>query len=630
MKFTVKDKISDFIIIPLNAHEAVLHAAEELQLFIEKASKTFLNIVTDDCLPIKEQKIISIGNTVLFEKSEIIIDKQKLNTDGYIIKITDNVIYINGYCNNGIIFGVYGFLEKFFGIRFIANDCTYIPDVKEINFVNQEICVAPEFPLRCYLSGKLHRQTADEDYLMRLGYNHTFIIKEKKYGENAPLYGRRGGTHNMHLYVPREIYGDTHPEFYYFLKEHNVWTIDLFNGVTDDGKLDESKDVSVVKIVIQELKKDIIAHPEIDYFDFEHEDGGCFQYPEGSKEQNQINKYGRSGILIRFCNILAKELQKWADKELNGRKIYIYTNAYAFTHKAPVKYIDGKAAPIDDTVIAEDNLVIRLALGSNCAFDYFSEKQNVELKNDFAEWKTIAKRFMFWGYDTDFVSYLWYYPTLRHASNNIKGLKKLGIIYAMFQSSYNSSEDWQSDLKAYIYSKLMWNINANVEELFNEYISHYYGLAATYVKEMITLMENYFDFLKDIFPGLNITTTGNYRYTDLYNKKMLDKAIELIDDAEEIIKNNYQKSEAEIYLKRLASVKSTPLHMRLVKMVENTYRAVNKAGIIMFNELQEIPENKDQTFFNVYEHTKKRVVIPQEVIDKVNNFELKDLNCKLF
>ena len=80
----------------------------------------------------------------------------------------------------------------------------------------------------------------------------------------------------MHLYCPPEIYGKDHPEFYFAHGEDAKidredafgwygsphFTVCLNNGITEDGKLDQSMDVSVAKVVIEELKKDIIAHPD--------------------------------------------------------------------------------------------------------------------------------------------------------------------------------------------------------------------------------------------------------------------------------------------------------------------------------------------------------------------------------
>ena len=83
------------------------------------------------------------------------------------------------------------------------------------------------------------------------------------------MYGR-GVNHNFHLYVPFEKYGNTHPEFYRFLyiNGETVPTIDLTNGIADDGSLDESMPVSVAKIVVEELIKTADEHPDAEVLTF--------------------------------------------------------------------------------------------------------------------------------------------------------------------------------------------------------------------------------------------------------------------------------------------------------------------------------------------------------------------------
>ena len=64
-------------------------------------------------------------------------------------------------------------------------------------------------------------------------------------------------------------------------------------------------DVSVAKIVIEEMKKDIIANPHADFFIFEQED-----VIDPITDKDLIEKYTASGVMIRFCNVIASELQK--------------------------------------------------------------------------------------------------------------------------------------------------------------------------------------------------------------------------------------------------------------------------------------------------------------------------------
>lgn len=488
----------------------------------------------------------------------------------------------------------------------------------------------PDFAMRSYLNGKMlegRGESYDIYHLKHKMCNEHRHLPEHLGGE-CPMYGR-GGTHNMCKFVPMETYFETHPEFYAVCARYT--TIDLLNGITEDGKLDESMDVSVIKIVIEEMKKDILAYPDAVYFQFEQEDSATYKtYEEGSCEAKILEKYGRSGILIRFCNVLATELQKWADKELNGRKIYIVTFAYSYARKPPVVERDGQFVPIDDTVVAVDNLVIRMAFFANSAYHYFDEQQ-VEIKGLIEGWRLIAKRFFFWAYDTDYTTFLWYYPTLRHIKKNVEGFKDLGVEYLMMQSSSAGVLEWQGELKCYLYGRLMWDNTLNVNELYDEYLENYFGPAASAVKRSMAIMENYSTFVKGVYDNYIVDTfKWTYRHADLQNEALIDRVLAILEEGEAAIQA-LPTAEAELYSNRLANVKVTFYHMKLNVVHHQLYKNIDKCGVRQFSEMEELPPLKKQCFYNVeMEHNVVvPVVIPNDVQEKIKNLDVMSISDEI-
>jgi hypothetical protein len=109
--------------------------------------------------------------------------------------------------------------------------------------------------------------------------NHEFVDIPDYLGGNCGWCQTLGMCHNTLKYVPVEKYfycdkndKNYHPEFYNVI---NGKPRDLCftNGITDDGKLDESMEISVVKCIIEEMKKDILENPDKKYFCIEQEDG---------------------------------------------------------------------------------------------------------------------------------------------------------------------------------------------------------------------------------------------------------------------------------------------------------------------------------------------------------------------
>ena len=279
--------------------ETAEFAAKELVKYLEMATGSAVALAPAAGIHGKNVFYMGISKD---EESEKELKNTDLNGDGFVLDITEDSVFLNAKVNRGLIFGVYRFLERFLGVRFFNTDCEKVPSVSTLNLPETQIIEKPAFAMRSYLNGKMLDNTVkDYDiYHLKLKMCNEHRHLPENLGGECPMYGR-GGTHNMARFVPQEKYFESHPEFYAVCARYT--TIDLLNGITDDGKIDESMDVSVIKIVIEEMKKDIIANPNAVFFQFEQEDSDtCKRYEEGSHEAEILAKYGRSGILVRFCN----------------------------------------------------------------------------------------------------------------------------------------------------------------------------------------------------------------------------------------------------------------------------------------------------------------------------------------
>lgn len=607
------------ILIPSEADRAVLHAAHELQHFIEKSTGSRLQIWRDtflhrlsketDWSPIPSRawrgewsdrlypsKFISLGRTKLFEAQNFGNDYACLNGDGFYLQTRGEHLFVSARCDRGILYGVYEILERFLGVRFLTERETYVPCRKEMIVQDCDEKCVPAFAMRVYLVGGVHQDWVEPDFYVRSRTNDSFTQMDEAHGGRAPMWGRNV-DHNFHFYVPMETYFRSHPEFYYIDKTYGP-TIDLLNGITEDGKLDESMEVSVLKIVIEEMKKDIAANPDIDYFMFEQEDGPFFYPYTDPKKVETEKKYGRTGILIRFCNVLATELQKWCDAELGGRKINIVTFAYSYTSDAPVREENGKFVPIDETVIAKDNVVIRMALMSNAYYSYFDERQEDYIQNALAQWGACAKHFMFWAYDNNFTRYLYYFPSFHTMQDNVRGFRDLGISYLCMQGPHNTCVSWQGNMRAYVYRNLMWNPDRDADALLREYLDLYYKMAAPYVRQMMELFDTWYKNVSQT-RKLDVRMVVGNHYLPEYNSiEVIDAAEKVIEQAEEMVSaSELSVDEKADLMKKLLRVKVTPEFMRyndyLSYYPDRTEEDREKCGKIFFENCKKA----DMDFF---------------------------------
>lgn len=172
----------------------------------------------------------------------------------------------------------------------------------------------------------------------------------------------------------------------------------------------------------------------------------------------------------------------------------------------------------------------------------------------------MAKDFWFWSYDANFHRYLAYYDSVDNISDNVRGFKERCISYLCINGSYETRRIWQSNIRAYVYRKCMWDTSLDCNALADEYLRLYYKEGAGAVKAVMDLFHE--NNLKRETAGEEVRCEnfGTDERPEGNPEKLLYKAINLIKSGETAIKNsNKNDGEKHELLRRLAEVKATPL-----------------------------------------------------------------------
>jgi hypothetical protein len=114
------------------------------------------------------------------------------------------------------------------------------------------------------------------------------------------------------------------------------------------------------------------------------------------------------------------------------------------------------------------------------------------------------------------------------AKNNVKGILMLGS----FQPN-NFGAEFQ-ELRAYLNAKLMWDPYCDFEKHKNEFIEHYYGEAASKIKEYIDYVDFSFSDRED--PHSGIVNHGPSE--EYFPPAVLDKCEAILKDALILVKDN--------------------------------------------------------------------------------------------
>lgn len=578
-KMTIfENGISEYTIIyPDDADEAVKNAADNIADYINKTSGVKIPVRKNRFVAYdKSAKVISVGQTDALEKSGIETDYSALNGDGFIIKSAGNGIFINGATSRGTLYGAYEFIERFLGVRFLTYDYEYIPEVEKCVIEGGlDITEVPDFRYRNFMIGGYNN---DKEFMSKLRFVNEYHTVGEKYGGNIGWYKTKdvAANHNSLAYVSTE-YAKAHPEFFSIVNGTPVEICQTY-GITDKGEIDETIELSPIKIALESLKKFVKdSDPDTEYFMFSQQDTqkccGCDNCLAAA------DKYTRGGVNVRFVNILAREIQKWADKELNGRKIKLVTFAYQYSEEAPV-VIDGNGnyKPIDNTVVCEDNVYIRMATYfCNNYYALEDSEQIAKYRTLYKSWSAVTNHFMAWDYHIDYYNYFNYYPTMQTWKENLRLYKNVGVEYLLMQSAQNEKVGWQANLEAYVASKLMWNTERSIDELTDEFMTLYYGIAKDYAKEYKTGYDLYYRSLFDRFSDYTLKLGTDRSNSKYYELTFLQSQEKIMDDAiDMVLSSDLEKAEKDELVRRLKIMRAPTKFMKMYNY--NSYYFDDQSG----------------------------------------------------
>ena len=530
--------------------DAVIFAKEQFKKYLPKIFGSKITVT-------EEEK--SDFTILLKEDAKI----RGVKHDGFNIENTKYKSVISAKNPRGVLNGVYEYLERYFGVRFLTPDCEIVPKKGKFVVAEEKFTYNPKFPLR----GALTRAVLDDkEFASKTRTHYQFELTEEKYGGNCPWDRIDGNTgHNSLNYVKPEIYANTHPELFGY-NGGRISDICFNNGINDDGT--KSKDaLSCVTIICDYIKKRLQEDKAVKYFMIGQQDswGGNEHECVCPRCKATKEKYGSSGTLIRFLNVVADEIKEYVKETDKKREVYIVGFSYSQTFLAPVKKVSGKYIPIDETVVPRDNVIMWLCQSENVNRNYnvLDRKHNPIAYDNFYAWNTICKKIMLWDYDVNFSEYFWYYPSLNNIEDIIKKLSKTNCEYGFIQLGYADKNEWQSLYKGYVASRLLWNPSLNAEEVLNEYLVGYYGEAAPYVKSFMKLFDEHFaqvikthkEFCLQMTKSDDILFNANY-----YSKELFNKAEELLDKAELAVRE--EGKNVKQLLQRINVVRLTPMRMK--------------------------------------------------------------------
>ncbi len=599
----VKRGKSDYkIIIPEKANTTEILAAKVFQDYIQRISGTGIPISSDINKP--QNSEILIGRVNRNEFKDVPIDK--LQKDGFLIKSKASKLLIAGGTERGVLYGVYSFLEKYMGCRKYTSTVTIVPKQKTIalNAIND--MQVPSFDYR----DNFYPDAYDAEYM-------AWHKLDKSFGRSDT--GNEWGdfVHTFNSLLSPKEYGETHPEYFSFYdgKRHP--------GARANGHAEAQLCLSnpeVLEIVCKNLQTKIAANPGAIYWSVSQNDNlnycqcpKCKEIDEkyasftpGSKtygtpgSDRSYSPIG-AGSVITFVNKVA---ERFPDKNIS-------TLAYRYS-RVPPKGIELKK-----------NVNIML-----CSIE---SPRNVSIpegdqsfREDFEGWARLTNNIIIWDYVVQYRNLISPFPNLHTLQPNLKYLHDKGVTMIFSEGNPETGGEFH-EMKAYILSKLLWDVKTDVNKVMDDFLSEYYGNAGKTMREYIELLEK---FLIKSGEKLLIYATPVEEKNNFLSEKLIAEYNKIFDRAEQAVAGNPE------ILERV-KVARLPLKFAILEIARD--EKTGSRGAFMIGEgdkLEPKPEIVNTLYDFAYlciktkvSHLQEGGVTPQQYLDSYTNFLAKIPNA---
>ncbi len=573
----IENKNTEYqIVVPDFAEPVEKTGAEELRQYIHKAFGAQLSVVSE-----KEAKgkAFYIGHTEYAKDCGVLGSSR----ENWVIKMHGgNIILTGGTEKNdrGIIYAVYHFLEDVVGVRWWSYWEEYVPDLSELTLQDDFYKEGtPVFPYRKVLSSMemdhfyfeaRNRGNVVGDDGIPGGVNHPSI---KKLGGARHM----GGPHHCHTlpeYIPPKEFFQIHPEWFAWKearKEH------VFHGhyCLTNEELVEAISVKLMAYIEEDQKQAREKGLEMPYFysiSFPDAEGGFCQC---EKCKAVLNKSGESGYALQFVNQFARRVaEKYPGIKIETLIYSLYLNP-----------------PKDDT-LPEKNVILRLAQVYVDIIHGVHDKGNKWYLGLLQSWSEICKKAGCELYIWDYMYNLFLdfpMPLVYRLSDTFQAFHQYGVSGIFIENECLTMDMWE--LNHFVMMHLCEDPYADAEALIDDFLTKFYGPAASYVKAYLQELKR--AATENDYSVFCIIESAHFNFLDVavYKKGMI-----LLEQAMVAVKGDAVYELRIRYMQALLGASLVMKYRDLKQMAERMgesfdfdWEAIRHKALYDFEESKRIP-----------------------------------------
>lgn len=481
-------------------------AAQSLTHYVQQSTGQLLPVMTTaayEADPNYADKVpIYVGTTGVGGDPDAWSKISELDGDGFGIFPYGSTITIIGPTAWGTEFGVYEFLERYVGIRWLmpGEDGEDIPQSGSLSIPAGDVIEQPVFKSRVFSP-------------IFEGGKSNYSVQIKWSARNRMHY-RDQFHHNLYKMFPPSIYGTTHPEYYPTVPKDDTvgagWQPCLTNATAAEA-------VAIIT----------------DYFD---------DNPEATSYSLGVNDAGG------YCEENPKELYyQWVNQIVEA-----VLQVHPGKQFGLIAYQEVKQPP---TFALHPNIVVYITRDRWNWIDPTRKAADLQLQ---AAWEQVASKVGWYDY-LNGNPYLLPRIYTQQMAENYRIAGQLGVV-GQYAELY---PNWGEGPKPWISAKLQWNPELDVDDLLDEWYERAVGpLAAPYLKAYFDHWEHFWTERIKQSPFFESPSSVLPDYVELVTTDEIAENRQWLEAAVALAQTDKQRARANIILKAFeyfeASVWSYP------------------------------------------------------------------------
>lgn len=490
-EYLIKDFKSDYsVLIPNDATSIIRTAATELHDFLYEASGYDMKIVNDASA--SSGKLISLGETTMQQQSGVTATFEEYGDSGYKMQTTEKGIVIIGGSDTATLYGVYKFLQYHVDFKAYSTDyVTYKTSTTVPLWAFDGYSFKPDMPI-INVSGK---ETSDLSKIVNCARMGQISSNWMGYTFEGMFFGGGLNAHSAFKLVSTDNFKD-HPEWFTATGTNGERKAENLCLTNEDMRQEYVKNLKVI----------IANNPGSAYYMLGNEDNRSVCECADCAEAGRLYG-GPSGVYVRFLNKVSDDIDAWLAEEHPERVGHVFLcglGYFGFVEPPVVEDENGNYVLADESVKLKSNCYIQYCTHDGCqshAIDDPNCSTNATMNRQLRGWSVAADNLMIYQYTHCYTDYYLYFNNWGPMQENMKYFKDIGVKYFFVQS--NAAPNGVAcepllELKHYVYVELAKNVNANYNELVNDFISNYYGVASSFVQRFYTDLRNHFAVMEQL------------------------------------------------------------------------------------------------------------------------------------